>query len=203
MNDKLSKKMIFRSFDENTFKEKNAIAEYEVMLNPASFSRTLATKKDDSPKRGGVASDGKWVGLESESFKFDLIFDGTGIVDPQRKNVEEEIEKFLEVVYIPKSKGDQTIKQAFVEISYGSLVINCKMSSISVDYQLFDRSGAPLRAKVTCSFTTVLYPKKKKEKPKQEPVSNSCCCPPPQCCSDVLQQTMSSNSDSLYDQIQK
>ena len=86
-----TRKLTFRSFDEDTFKEKNAKAEYEVMMNPANIIRTLSTKKDKTKPRGAVGSDGKWMGLESETYKFDLIFDGTGLVK-ENADVEEEIE---------------------------------------------------------------------------------------------------------------
>ena len=206
------KKMTFRSFDENTYKENKAIAEYTVMMNPASISRTLSTKHSDNDARGAVASDGKWIGLESEVFSFDLIFDCTGLVNPTRTDLELEIENFLKVVYIPDKKD---IKQSFVELSFGTTTANCKMSSINIDYQLFNREGEPIRAKISCSFITVAPPKKKSksaEKPKpkpkpqpqpqpQEPVvssSTDCHCPPPECCNDVVKRADSTQQNSLY-----
>ena len=191
----LTNKMTFRSFDENTFKEKNAIAEYEVMINPATISRTLASRKEKKNARGAVASDGKWIGLESETFKFDLIFDGTGIVNPNKTDVEAEIENFLKVVYIPDKKN---IKQAFVEITYGKTCINCKMSSMSIDYQLFDRAGNHIRAKLTCTFETVRLPEPQKAKKKKESQQTTCQCPPPQCCGEVLEKARKNDSDDLH-----
>jgi len=191
----LTNKMTFRSFDENTFKEKNAISEYEVMMNPATITRTLASRKDKKEARGAVASDGKWTGLESETFKFDLIFDGTGIVNPNKTDVEAEIESFLKVVYVPDKKN---IKQAFVEITYGQTCINCKLSSMNIDYQLFDRAGNPIRAKLTCTFETVRLPEPKKPKKKKESGQSACQCPPPKNCSEVLEEAEKRDDDSLF-----
>lgn len=189
-----SKKLTFRSFDEDTYKEKNAKAEYEVMMNPANISRTLSTKKDTTRPRGAVGSDGKWIGMESETYKFDLIFDGTGLVKAGA-NVEEEIDKFLKVVYMADKKKGQ---QNFVEISYGDMVVNCKMSTMSIDYQLFSHEGTPLRAKVQCTFTSVNpYTERKKDKKKTKPNTNKCVCPPPSCCAEVEKEAKASNADYM------
>lgn len=215
MSDILTNKMTFRSFDKNTFKERNAIAEYEVMMNPATISRTLASRDEKKNARGAVAFDGKWTGLESENFNFDLIFDGTGIVNPKKTDVEAEIEQFLKVVYIPDKKN---ITQAFVEISYGMTTINCKMSSITIDYQLFNRAGKPIRAKISCAFKTVRLPEDKKPKPDEkkpkvpdnkepEPEDKTpafdCCNPPPSCCKEVQQKAKKNDDDTLYSSISK
>ena len=187
-----TRKLTFRSFDEDTFKEKNAKAEYEVMMTPANIIRTLSTKKDKTKPRGAVGSDGKWMGLESETYKFDLIFDGTGLVK-ENADVEEEIDKFLKVVYMADQKRGQ---QNFVEISYGDMVVNCKMATMNIDYQLFNREGKPIRAKVQCSFTSVNpFTVRKKDKKKKKDNNNAC--PPPCSCAEVEKKARASNADFM------
>mgnify|MGYP003542548668 FL=1 len=157
------KKINFRAFKNNAFEEKDAIshAEYAAMINPASITRTLNVVNNKKGSRGSAHSDGQWMGLESETLNFDLIFDGTGLVDPSRTDIDQEIDKFLKVVYICPETNNEA---SFVEIVYGKLNVLCKLQSMSINYQLFDREGHPVRAKLSCSFITVQKPKIKKDK---------------------------------------
>lgn len=194
-------KMNFRAFRENDFLENNAVshAEYAAMINPASISRTLNVVNNKKGSRGSAHTDGQWMGLESETLTFDLIFDGTGIVDTNRTDVDKEIKKFLKVVYVDPENN----KATFVEIVYGKLNVLCKLQSMTINYQLFDRQGHPIRAKLACSFITVRKPKpedkdknKKKEKKQEQPASNggNCCTP---CYDDLLYNAQTTNADSL------
>ena len=157
------KKINFRAFKNNAFEEKDAIshAEYAAMINPVSITRTLNVVNNKKGSRGSAHSDGQWMGLESETLNFDLIFDGTGLVDPSRTDIDQEIDKFLKVVYICPETNNEA---SFVEIVYGKLNVLCKLHSMSINYQLFDREGHPVRAKLSCSFITVQKPKIKKDK---------------------------------------
>ena len=168
------KKINFRAFKNNAFEEKDAIshAEYAAMINPASITRTLNVVNNKKGSRGSAHSDGQWMGLESETLNFDLIFDGTGLVDPSRTDIDQEIDKFLKVVYICPETNNEA---SFVEIVYGKLNVLCKLQSMSINYQLFDREGHPVRAKLSCSFITVQKPKIKKDK-KSSPKAKSPVC---------------------------
>ena len=108
-------------------------------------------------------------------------------------DVEEEIDKFLKVVYMADQKRGQ---QNFVEISYGDMVVNCKMATMNIDYQLFNREGKPIRAKVQCSFTSVNpFTVRKKDKKKKKDNNNAC--PPPCSCAEVEKKARASNADFM------
>lgn len=190
------KKINFRAFKNNAFEEKDAIshAEYAAMINPASITRTLNVVNNKKGSRGSVHSDGQWMGLESETINFDLIFDGTGLVDPSRTDIDQEIDKFLKVVYIcPETKNEAS----FVEIAYGKLNVLCKLQSMNINYQLFDREGHPIRAKLSCTFITVQKPKIKKDKkssPKAKSPVCECKC---ECFDNALEKARQEDYDSL------
>lgn len=190
------KKINFRAFKNNAFEEKDAIshAEYAAMINPASITRTLNVVNNKKGSRGSAHSDGQWMGLESETLNFDLIFDGTGLVDPSRTDIDQEIDKFLKVVYICPETNNEA---SFVEIVYGKLNVLCKLQSMSINYQLFDREGHPVRAKLSCSFITVQKPKIKKDKkssPKAKSPVCECKC---ECFDNVLDKAKQEDYDSL------
>lgn len=190
------KKINFRAFKNNAFEEKDAIshAEYAAMINPASITRTLNVVNNKKGSRGSAHSDGQWMGLESETLNFDLIFDGTGLVDPSRTDIDQEIDKFLKVVYICPETNNEA---SFVEIVYGKLNVLCKLQSMSINYQLFDREGHPVRAKLSCSFITVQKPKIKKDKkssPKAKSPVCECKC---ECFDNALDKAKQEDYDSL------
>ena len=190
------KKINFRAFKNNAFEEKDAIshAEYAAMINPASITRTLNVVNNKKGSRGSAHSDGQWMGLESETLNFDLIFDGTGLVDPSRTDIDQEIDKFLKVVYICPETNNEA---SFVEIVYGKLNVLCKLQSMSINYQLFNREGHPVRAKLSCSFITVQKPKIKKDKkssPKAKSPVCECKC---ECFDNALDKAKQEDYDSL------
>ena len=190
------KKINFRAFKNNAFEEKDAIshAEYVAMINPASITRTLNVVNNKKGSRGSAHSDGQWMGLESETLNFDLIFDGTGLVDPSRTDIDQEIDKFLKVVYICPETNNEA---SFVEIVYGKLNVLCKLQSMNINYQLFDREGHPVRAKLSCSFITVQKPKIKKDKkssPKAKSPVCECKC---ECFDNALDKAKQEDYDSL------
>lgn len=190
------KKINFRAFKNNAFEEKDAIshAEYAAMINPASITRTLNVVNNKKGSRGSAHSDGQWMGLESETLNFDLIFDGTGLVDPSRTDIDQEIDKFLKVVYICPETNNEA---SFVEIVYGKLNVLCKLQSMSINYQLFDREGHPVRAKLSCSFITVQKPKIKKDK-KSSPKAKSPVC---ECKCECFDNTLDKAKQEDYDSL--
>lgn len=190
------KKINFRAFRSNAFEEKDAIshAEYAAMINPASIMRTLNVVSNNKGSRGSAHSDGQWMGLESEILNFDLIFDGTGLVDPSRMDIDQEIDKFLKVVYVCPDTNNEA---SFVEIVYGKLNVLCKLKSMNITYQLFNKDGHPIRAKLSCSFITVQKPKIKKKKAssaKQKPLVCVCKC---DCYDTALDKAKAGDYDSL------
>lgn len=190
------KKINFRAFKNNAFEEKDAIshAEYAAMINPASITRTLNVVNNKKGSRGSAHSDGQWMGLESETLNFDLIFDGTGLVDPSRTDIDQEIDKFLKVVYICPETNNEA---SFVEIVYGKLNVLCKLQSMNINYQLFDREGHPVRAKLSCSFITVQKPKIKKDKKSSTKAKSPVCECKCECFDNALDKAKQEDYDSL------
>ena len=176
--------MTFRAFPNLYFKETEVIkeSEYSVMLNPDDFKRTYGASMGDDETIGSNGSQGKNKGFAPESYSFSLIFDGTGIVDARRTDVSKELDLFLKSVYRNPDNGDGK-KPNFVEMIYCGELFHCKLSSLNVDYQLFNRDGSPLRIKLNCSFTAVKKKdpkdeekKKKPQTPKPQPSQNGCHC---------------------------
>lgn len=148
-------KMVLTAYSAATFNESDIlkddedILKYEVVTNPENLDRTLTAKLPDPKKGKETDSEMKFAGFEPEKYSFDLVLDGTGIINPARKDVAAEIKKFLRVVYSSKENSEQ---QNYVMINFCGDKFQCKLSSLSIKYTLFNPDGSPLRAKLSCSF---------------------------------------------------
>lgn len=190
--------MAFKAYKDSTFETRvDAFGEqgYQVMINPETFDRTLnVNSSQDNTARPGNSS-GHDAGLGPESYSFDLMFDGTGVVGAVMKgaSLKEEFQSFMEVVYAKREDLEEKKQANCVTIKYCGETFYAKLTSMTIKYLLFQRDGNPLRIKATCNFSSVEAPKKdpktdekpKKPKPKDKPKvkqdsqNKECCCPCP------------------------
>lgn len=157
--------------------KENDLNEFEVMINPASISRKLSIDKTDN-KSGKSKAKSDVFSASPEVFSFAFYLDGTNVVPNQKgRTVSDMIADFLKIAY---QKDDKLVQALIIEYLGDSFIV-C-MDSIDINYSLFDLKGNPLRAKVTCSFSTVkdtapAAPKSKSSvNKKTTPVPMSCDC---------------------------
>ncbi|NNM82258.1 MAG: peptidoglycan-binding protein [Burkholderiales bacterium] len=124
---------------------------FEAMLNPSSYNHTYSIRYNRKKALGQLASDQKFSNVEPEKVNFDLVLDGSGLVDMTNgaKDVKTQIQKLNDIIY----KYDGNVHQPnHVRLLWGSFIFFGRMSSLSVDYTLFTPTGQPLRAKVKIAF---------------------------------------------------
>lgn len=140
---------------------------FEVMLNPSEFSHDhgisysgggSASKGSSSCGKQVIGQSGaetKFSSTDAEKLSFELVFDGTGVVNLPVAGlgsppVKDQIKALKEIVY--DYKGDNH-EPNVVQIIWGKFIFNGRLESMSVKYTLFKPSGEPLRAKIPFSFT--------------------------------------------------
>ena len=178
-------RMKFIGYSDEKFS--NEIVSYTVKINPESFERSLGatvTLGDKTPKSSGDRESG----LTSETLSFDLVFDGTGVLDhyPEKGDLNKYFKAFLKAVYYHEGEDDQqtdpsggdatggsdssesntetTVTKTkkilnYVKITYCKESFYTQLSSMSIKYLLFHKDGFPLRIKASCRFSTVEGPK--------------------------------------------
>lgn len=129
--------------------------EFEVMFNPESYSLTHQNKYD---RRQGINTSGVELGYafsRPKRLKVKLIIDGTGVnvigagSEPASDKVHKDIEKFLKLT----GHMDGDIHQPrFLKLRWGELIFKCRLSSVQINYSLFNKSGIPLRAELDVVF---------------------------------------------------
>lgn len=132
---------------------------FRAMLNPSTYThgKTIqysGCSKEQSEKRvamGASKATPQFKNTGSETLSFDLIVDGTGVVEGKYPEVKDQLAQLNKIVYM--YEGD-THEPNIVRIIWGkNLSFDGRLTSMSTKYTLFQPSGAPLRATVSLSFT--------------------------------------------------
>lgn len=122
---------------------------FEVMLNPSSYSHTYSIGYNKKEAMGQLGSDAKFSGIKPENVKFDLVLDGTGVVEAD-DDVKTQVKQLSDIVYAYDGSEHEP---NYVRLLWGSMIFFGRLESMSVEYTLFKPSGEPLRAKVQLAFT--------------------------------------------------
>ena len=123
---------------------------FELMLNPSSYSHSYSIGYNKKEALGKLASDTKFSGIKPEKIGFDIVIDGTGVVELTGDDVKTQVKSLTDIVY--KYDGNNH-EPNHVRLLWGSLIFFGRLESMSVDYTLFKPSGEPLRAKIKLSFS--------------------------------------------------
>jgi nucleoid-associated protein YgaU len=137
---------------------------FEVTINPESYSRHYAlaytgTGRSGLAPIGRAAPAAEFSRAEAERISFDLVIDGTGVVEAARgKPVSDEVARLRNIAYTYQGKEHEPSP---VELNWGDELkaFRARLTSMSVDYTLFKPDGAPLRAKIRLEFIEALTPK--------------------------------------------
>ncbi len=127
---------------------------FEVMLNPSAYSHNLSINYNKKKTLGQSGNESKFNAVEPEKVSFDMVIDGTGVVNLPipgigSPDVKTQVQQLQDIVYTyDGSKHEPN----HVRLLWGSLIFFGRMESMSLDYTLFKPSGEPLRAKVKLSF---------------------------------------------------
>ena len=134
---------------------------FDVMINPASYKRGYSIRyssEECETTVGATAVESNFASMGAETVGFELIIDGTGAIGsaPGAPEVKVQLEQLKDVVY--RYQGDEH-EPSVVQLSWGQLdaapqLFTGRMTTMTVDYTMFEPSGAPLRAKVALAFVS-------------------------------------------------
>ncbi len=127
---------------------------FEVMVNPSSYSHAHSISYNKKEAIGQAGAETKFGSVDAEKINFDIVLDGTGVVDVAGvPDVKVQVQQLSAIVYkYDGSKHETNI----VRLLWGSLIFFGRLDSMSIEYTLFKPSGEPLRAKVKLAFSSFL-----------------------------------------------
>ncbi len=128
--------------------------DFEVMLNPASYSHAYEIKASESKAFGASSAETKFDKVPPEKVSFDIVIDGTGAVQPPTgkppfPDVKTQIKHLVSIVYAYVGAEHSP---NYVRLLWGTLIFFGTLTTMSSEYTLFKPSGAPIRAKVKLAF---------------------------------------------------
>jgi hypothetical protein len=134
-------------------------------LNPENYSKNFKIETDERRGHGNQGTDPRYKSTAPEELKLEFILDGTGAIenyhytDPSKKSVKDQFDLFLKTVYQIESKSH---RPNFLKVYWGEyLKFPCILSSLDVNYQLFESNGDPLRIKLSATFLSYLGPEER------------------------------------------
>lgn len=135
---------------------------FTAMLNPSSFKHDKCinyagvSKKEGKQEGTPMGSAGgmpKFKHMGNEKVSFSLTLDGTGVVPPADKNsggISKKVDALNKAVYEYKGTNHEP---NVVQLVWGAFCFHGRLTSMSMEFNLFMPSGEPLRAKVSLEFT--------------------------------------------------
>lgn len=178
-------KLVIEAYSSEKFSRMEHKGTFNAQINPEQITHNKHIEYNEQTKVGASAPTPKFSNYGKDTVKFDLYFDGTGVIpegkgvtsggllgkaagmaksvaksamnsalgaigmEPNSKNIHDDIVKFEEVIFDYKGKIHQP---NYLKIKWSTFVFKCRVKSISTVYTLFRPDGSPLRAKVSLSF---------------------------------------------------
>jgi len=138
-------------------KFKTPVAEFSVYINPEKYSHSFEICYNDVQAQGAPGGSPNFNKVLSETVKFEIVFDGTGVVSSaipgvipfMADGITKQIAAFKSVVY---NYDGEIHSPKYLELVWGTLEFTCRLSALSITYTLFKPDGTPLRARADATF---------------------------------------------------
>lgn len=141
----------FQSADESSLAAPFSI--YIGMFNPERYSVANRVIYSDVAKQGSTASVLQFDRIAPRTFNFDFLVDGTGASGEKR-------EVLADIILFRYTCGfiGTTHRPSFLILQWGTFLVRCVLTSLTIDYTLFRPEGTPLRAIMKASFAEYTTP---------------------------------------------
>jgi hypothetical protein len=149
-NFKLEKLKIEAYSDSN--RKKSAGVPFRAMFNPETLSREYGFSYRAPPDLNKVPQSPEIAYSPPGSLKIKLLLDGSGVTEmgfqnilAPPKSVDEQIAEFLALTYETLGKSH---RPNFLRLRYGLFSFDCRLGTVTVTQQAFDRQGKTVRAEL-------------------------------------------------------
>lgn len=133
------------------------VGKMSVYINPEKYTHNYRICYNDNQAQGSSGGSPIFNRIPSDKVDLELVFDGTGVIPSALPGVEPftgdgiaaQIEELKKLVFDYKGNIHHP---NFLELSWGTLLFKCRLSSLNIAYTLFKPDGTPLRAKASAGF---------------------------------------------------
>ena len=127
---------------------------YSVSINPEKYTIAYQTNYNSKQAIGSAGTNIKFDKTMPATVSFELVFDSTGAI-PNSTDVSTDINNFKNVAY---TYNGAIHSPNYLLLSWSTLAFKCRLTSLTINYTLFDPQGTPLRAKASVSFKGYIDP---------------------------------------------
>lgn len=123
---------------------------FPVQFNPTTLRLTLNNRVEGNQSQGRQVR--QFVGPSSTTLALDLVFDTADEGSSESPRSVREKTKKIERFLIPRGTGQQENAPPRLRFTWGDLIVDGVVDSLTIDFDHFAANGVPLRAKVTLSI---------------------------------------------------
>jgi hypothetical protein len=150
-------KMTMTAYTDDSFSASSQKGELSVYINPEKYSHKYKICYDETQAQGSSAGSPGYNRTPADEVQFQLVFDGTGVVPSPlpgiipytQDGIVSQIDAFMELAF---DYDGQIHSPNFIQLAWGTLIFNCRLSTLNISYTLFKPDGTPLRAKADVTF---------------------------------------------------
>ncbi len=159
-------KLVIKAYTDPEFRnEASDGALYTTAVNPETYSMTLKTEYNEQSGQGNSSATPKFVRTIPEELELDFLFDRTGVFQnndsagsDNGNGIEEDIENFKKTVF---RYNGEIHKPNYLKVSWGTLLFQCVLLELNIEYKLFRPDGKPLRAVGKAKFKSLIDEEKR------------------------------------------
>jgi len=141
-------KLIIESYADGEYSQKGG-EPFTAMFNPNKYSLKYEIEYGERQAPGTTANAPSFSNMKSQELSLEFFLDGTGVATGKKEDVEKKVDEFLKTCY--EYQGD-IHRNYYLRVSWSYLVFDCVLQSVDINYNLFESSGKPLRAKMNAKF---------------------------------------------------
>jgi|JI102314A2RNA_FD_contig_123_6706_length_4752_multi_12_in_0_out_0_2 nucleoid-associated protein YgaU len=120
----------------------------DVMINPETIKHSRSIKLEEKSVGNTKGSATQFAGMGPDTLEFTLELENTGALSSSG-DIPAMIEKISKLVY----EYDGSIHRSkYATVTYGGIEFEGQLENLTVDYKMFDQSGAPMRASIAFKF---------------------------------------------------
>ncbi|MBN9292829.1 MAG: LysM peptidoglycan-binding domain-containing protein [Flavobacteriia bacterium] len=128
-------------------------------INPEKYSRSYKTEYNVESPQGTSAPVIKFFRSEVQDLDLEFLFDRTGIFDKDTsRNVQQDIDDFTKIIY---TLNGEEHRPNYLQVYWGTLIFNCILYEMQIEYKLFRSDGNPIRAIVKAKFKDFISEEKR------------------------------------------
>lgn len=139
------------------------LGSFTVMFNPNTFSINNKFEYNRNDAKGQNGGDPQFQQIPPLEFSIDFTLDGTGVgLANYNSDKTDYVKKQVSALRHTTASyiNGEIHRPNYLAILWGTFYLECVLTAMNITYNLFDREGSPLRAKINCSFLERIAPGK-------------------------------------------